>query len=107
MTPPRRPRGFVRAVGTELVDDEGPLLLRGVGLGNWVLAEGYMWRFGDELASPRQIEARIAELVGTARAAEFWRRFRDEFVTERDFALIAQLGFDHVRLPQRARRDRR
>jgi hypothetical protein len=42
-----------------------------------------MWRFGDELASPRQIEARIAELVGTARAAEFWRRFRDEFVTER------------------------
>ena len=103
MTPPRRPRGFVRAVGTELVDDEGPLLLRGVGLGNWLLAEGYMWLFGDELASPRQIEARIAELVGTARAAEFWRRFRDEFVTERDFALIAQLGFDHVRLPLNAR----
>jgi len=99
----RRPRGFVRAVGTELVDDDGPLLLRGVGLGNWLLAEGYMWRFGDELASPRQIERRIVGLVGLERADEFWRRFRDEFVTERDFALIAEQGFDHVRLPVNAR----
>ncbi|RZI88127.1 MAG: hypothetical protein EOO67_13505, partial [Microbacterium sp.] len=49
----RAPRGFVRAEGTRIVDDSGPLLLRGVGLGNWMLPEGYMWRFGDELASPR------------------------------------------------------
>src|SRR5690242_21227904 len=98
-----RPAGFVRAEGTHLVDDSGPLLLRGVGLGNWLLAEGYMWRFGDELSSPRQIEARVEALVGSERAEAFWRRFRDSFVTERDFALIAELGFDHVRLPINAR----
>ncbi|MGC4153354.1 MAG: cellulase family glycosylhydrolase [Propionicimonas sp.] len=95
--------GLVRASGTELVDDDGPLRLGGVGLGNWLVPEGYMWRFGDDLASPRQIEARIRWLVGPERAAEFWRRFRDEFITEQDFVLIAEAGFDHVRLPINAR----
>lgn len=95
--------GFVRAEGTHLVDDDGPLLLRGVGLGNWLLAEGYMWGFGDEQSSPRQIERRIEQLVGPAAAARFWTDFRDRFTTAADFALIAELGFDHVRLPINAR----
>lgn len=102
-SPRARPAGFVRADGTRLVDDDGPLLLRGVGLGNWLLAEGYMWAFGDEMASPRQIEHRFAELIGPERAARFWRRFRDTFITERDIELIAAHGFDHVRLPINAR----
>jgi endoglucanase len=95
--------GFVRAVGTALVDDQGPLLLRGVGLGNWLLAEGYMWLFGDEQSSPRLIEARVRELVGGERADEFWRRFVDTFITQADFAMIAEMGFDHVRLPINSR----
>ncbi|MFT4283829.1 MAG: cellulase family glycosylhydrolase [Protaetiibacter sp.] len=95
--------GFVRAEGSRLVDDQGPLLLRGIGLGNWLLAEGYMWRFGDEQSSPRQIEARIEGLVGPDAAAAFWRRFRDVFITEHDIREIAELGFDHVRLPINAR----
>jgi endoglucanase len=95
--------GFVRAQGTGLVDDRGPLHARGVGLGNWLLPEGYMWRFGDDLASPRQIEARIVHLVGAERAASFWNRFRSEFITEVDFAMIAGEGFDHVRLPINSR----
>ncbi len=102
MTPTPR-TGFVRAEGTSLVDDQGPLLLRGVGLGNWLLPEGYMWGFGDDQSSPRQIEQRIASLVGPEQAVAFWRRFRDVFIAERDFALIADAGFDHVRLPINAR----
>lgn len=95
--------GFVRAEGTQLVDDDGPLLPRGVGLGNWLLAEGYMWKFGDDMSSPRQIEGRVEQLVGSEAATAFWRRFRDAFITEEDIALIAELGFDHVRLPINAR----
>lgn len=102
MTHLHRP-GFVRAEGHRLVDDAGPLLLRGVGLGTWLLPEGYMWRFGDELASPRQIEARIGHLLGSAGASDFWRRFQDAFLADDDFALIAAQGFDHVRLPMNAR----
>ncbi|MEV4639891.1 cellulase family glycosylhydrolase [Actinoplanes sp. NPDC049548] len=96
--------GHIRTRGAEIVDASGrPLLLRGVGLGNWLLPEGYMWRFGDGLASPRQIEARIARLIGADAAADFWKRFRDVFVAEDDIARIAALGFDHVRLPINSR----
>ncbi|MEV0616568.1 cellulase family glycosylhydrolase [Nonomuraea sp. NPDC050404] len=96
--------GFVRADGARLVDGTGnPLLPRGIGLGNWLLAEGYMWKFGDELSSQRQIEQHLQTLVGPAKAAEFWTRFRATFITEADVAAIARLGFDHIRLPLNAR----
>jgi hypothetical protein len=97
--------GFVHVAGGRLRDGAGrPLVLRGVGLGNWLLPEGYMWRFepGGPL-SPRAIEAFVDDLVGPRRAAEFWRGFRDRFITEADIARIAAEGFDHVRLPLNAR----
>lgn len=103
----RRPAsftGFVRREGTQLVDGDGrPLLLRGVGLGNWLLPEGYMWRFGPRAESPREIEALVERLVGASDAEAFWRGFRDRYVTEHDIAAIAEMGFDHVRLPINAR----
>ncbi|MEV7007952.1 cellulase family glycosylhydrolase [Streptosporangium sp. NPDC051022] len=96
--------GFVRADGPRLTDGSGaPLLLRGIGLGNWLLPEGYMWKFGDEMSSPRQIERRVESLVGPGRAADFWAGFRAAFVTEQDVAAIARMGFDHVRLPLNSR----
>jgi endoglucanase len=85
-----RVEGFVHVVDGHLVDGSGaPLVLRGVGLGNWLLPEGYMWKFepGGPLA-PRQIEGFIRELVGSEQAAEFWTRFRDEFITEDDVIRI-------------------
>ncbi|MEB0303878.1 MULTISPECIES: cellulase family glycosylhydrolase [unclassified Cryobacterium] len=104
MTNPTRFNGYVHAHKAELVDGTGaPLLLHGIGLGNWLLAEGYMWKFGDEMSSPRQIEARITDLLGAERALEFWARYRDAFITEADIQRIAELGFDHVRLPINSR----
>jgi endoglucanase len=104
---PRRPAsfdGFVRAHEGRLVDGSGrDLLLRGVGLGNWLLPEGYMWQFGPGAESPREIEALVERLVGSAAATEFWARFQDAFITEADIVRIAESGFDHVRLPINAR----
>ena len=49
--------GYVHAEADRLVDGRGtPLLMRGVGLGNWLLPEGYMWCFEGGPQSPRQIE---------------------------------------------------
>ena len=96
--------GFVRRDRTELVDGDGrPLVLRGVGLGNWLLPEGYMWRFGPGAESPREIEALVERLVGASDAHIFWHEFRDRYITEDDIAAIAAFGFDHVRLPINAR----
>lgn len=97
---PHRFEGFVHVANGSLVDGSGmPVVLRGVGLGNWLLPEGYMWKFepGGPL-SPRQIEGFVHRLVGAERSVEFWTRFRDEFITEADIARIAAEGFDHVRV---------
>lgn len=103
----RRPAsfdGFVRAKGTTLVDgSDRELLLRGVGLGNWMLPEGYMWRFGPGAESPREIEALVLRLIGEESAARFWDAFRENFITEADIERIAASGFDHVRLPINSR----
>lgn len=96
--------GFVHAEDAHLVDGRGRrLLLHGVGLGNWLLPEGYMWRFGPGAESPRQIETLVERLLGTGPAVTFWDRFREEFITEADIAAIASSGFDHVRLPINSR----
>lgn len=98
-------KGFVHSAGGQLVDGEGqPLLLRGVGLGNWLLPEGYMWKFEHpRTQSPREIEALIQDLVGTDLATEFWERFRATFMTEDDIARIHAEGMNHVRLPINSR----
>jgi endoglucanase len=92
--------GFVTVRNGKIVDPDGqPLLLRGMGLGNWLLAEGYMWKLSPGRESAREIEALVVELVGPERADEFWRRFRDNFINADDIDRIAAEGMDHVRLP--------
>jgi hypothetical protein len=97
--------GFLRAVDGHLVDGLGQRrLLRGVGLGSWLLAEGYMWRFGNQgPQSPREIEQFVTGLVGDEQARRFWTGYRDNFITEADIEQIAAEGMDHVRLPINAR----
>ncbi|BCJ64089.1 cellulase family glycosylhydrolase [Polymorphospora rubra] len=96
--------GFLRRRHRSIVDGAGEeILLRGVGIGNWWLPEGYMWRFGDAAASPRQIEKVVEDLIGPGDAEQFWRRYRDEYVGEADVARMAAEGWNSVRLPLNAR----
>ncbi|MCU1525296.1 MAG: glycoside hydrolase family 5 [Microbacteriaceae bacterium] len=96
--------GYVHAHNARVVDGGGrELLLRGVGLGNWMLPEGYMWRFGPGAESPRQIETLIERLLGADAAEAFWAEFRNSFIAEPDIERIAASGFDHVRLPINSR----
>jgi hypothetical protein len=92
-------------VAGRLVDGAGnAVLLRGVGLGNWLLPEGYMFRFFPPAPqSPREIEALLVDLVGEHDAAAFWRGFRTHWVGESDIRAIAAADMNHVRLPINAR----
>jgi hypothetical protein len=87
-----------------MVDESGrKVLLQGVGLGNWMLPEGYMWRFGDQGDRPRKIEKIVSDLIGPQNAARFWSEYRANYVAEADIARIAKLGFNSVRPALNAR----
>ncbi len=95
---------FLRTNGQDIVDGNGnKIMLRGVGLGNWLLPEGYMWKFGKEGDRPRKIEKIVSDLIGAEKAAEFWQQFRKYYITEADIARIAELGFNSVRPALNAR----
>jgi endoglucanase len=97
--------GFLRTQGQNMVDENGnAVLLRGVGLGNWLLPEGYMWKFGNQGDRPRKIEAIVNELIGPQSAERFWLEFRRNYITEADIRRIAELGFNSVRPALNARR---
>ncbi|WP_260583568.1 glycoside hydrolase family 5 protein [Sphingopyxis sp. PET50] len=94
-----RAEGFLKVQGTRIVDDSGqPVILRGMGLGGWMLQEGYMLKLG-EVGQQHRIRARLAELVGEERTAEFYRTWLDNHTTEADIAQMAAWGFNSVRLP--------
>ena len=90
---------FVTTRGKEIVAPDGkPLLLKGINLGNWLLPEGYMFKF-KSTNSPRLIQAAINELVGEDEARQFWKTYRDNYITREDIHFIKQSGFNSVRVP--------
>src|SRR5258708_33606133 len=90
---------FVTTRGKEIVAPDGkPLLLKGINLGNWLWPEGYMFKF-KSTNSPRVIQAAINELVGEDEARQFWKTYRDNYITREDIHFIKQSGFNSVRVP--------
>jgi len=78
--------------------DSRPILLRGISLGNWLLPEGYMFHF-EKAVSPRLIEDAFTELVGPDQMRQFWRTWRQRYVTRADVQLLKRLGFNSLRVP--------
>jgi len=92
--------GFLRTDGTRIVNERGEeVLLTGMGLGNWLLWEGYMWRFYGRYDRPRTIETLLCEVAGEEYTADFIRRFRETYITKEDVRLMAEEGFNSVRVP--------
>src|SRR6476620_6857887 len=90
---------FVTVRGKELISPDGkPLLLKGINLGNWLLPEGYMFKF-KTANSPRLIQTVVNELLGEDEARRFWTAFRENYITREDIRLIKQSGFNSVRVP--------
>lgn len=96
-----RVKGFLKAKGKSIVNEDGEeIILSGWGLGNWLLQEGYMWTAGgSRFDRPQRIEAVIRELTGSKYAEEFWKKFRQDYITREDIKLMAEQGYNSVRIP--------
>ena len=90
---------FIHVEGQSLVQFDGTkFLIRGTNLGNWLNPEGYM--FGFQKASCEwSIDQMFRQLVGPDKTAEFWKRFKDNYITQQDISFIARTGANTIRVP--------
>jgi len=91
---------FAHTEHKQIVDAGGkPLLVRATNLGNWMVPEGYMWMLQGGPQSPSEIRALALELLGPEGSEAFWRKYRENYVTREDIALLHRAGFNAVRVP--------
>lgn len=92
--------GYYTTHGQNIIDRESreTVQLRGIGLGGWLLPEGYMWGIR-VLDRPRQFEEAIVDLIGERNARKFWHLYRTNFVTRSDIADMKSWGVNTVRIP--------
>jgi hypothetical protein len=91
---------FAHTDHKQIVDAAGnPLLVRATNLGNWLVPEGYMWLFSGGPQSPAEIRALVFELLGPEGSAAFWHKYRENYVTREDIALLHRAGFNSIRVP--------
>jgi endoglucanase len=90
---------LLKAKGIAIVRDNGDtVLLRGMGLGGWMLQEGYMFRLSN-LGQQYKIKEKINELIGQAKVNEFYDQWLLNHTTKADIDSMAAWGFNSVRLP--------
>lgn len=92
-------QGYLKTAGTKIVNEKGEnILLRGMGLGGWMLQEGYMLRL--QGTNPQySIRKRIAELIGAEHTQRFYDAWLKNFTTKADIDSMRSWGFNSVRLP--------
>ncbi|MCP5364238.1 MAG: glycoside hydrolase family 5 protein [Hyphomicrobiales bacterium] len=90
---------YVFRQGTQFIAPDGhPVRLKGINLGNWLLPEGYMFKF-DPSVTPLTIYNIVQQLIGGQDAQDFWQRFRALYVGRNDISFIKRAGFNSIRVP--------
>ena len=86
--------------GKQIVNAKGEnVLLRGIGLGGWMLQEPYMLKLSGAAVAQYDIRNKITELIGEERCSEFYAAWLRNMITERDIDSIKAWGFNSIRLP--------
>ena len=93
-------QGYLHTNGKAIVDgNEDTLILRGMGLGGWMLQEGYMLQTASFATAQYQIRDKIEQLIGTTDMEIFYDKWRENHVRKVDIDSLKSWGFNSVRLP--------
>ena len=88
---------FLSTSGMDVVDPDGnTFILKGMGLGGWLVPEGYMLLTG---GSPTDIRNKFIDLVGEDSTNAIMKRYEENYVGEKDIEQLAKWGFNSVRVP--------
>jgi endoglucanase len=92
--------GFLKASGKAIVNSQGTAVyLKGLGLGGWLVPEGYMLHTSGFANSPTEIRNKIEALIGKTNADAYYNEYYKYYVNKADIDRIALWGFNSVRLP--------
>jgi hypothetical protein len=93
-------QGFLHRDGQNIIDGNGKnIVLRGLGLGGWMVQEGYMIQTGAFAGSQYKIKQKITDLIGAKDTEEFYKAYKANGITKRDIDSLAAWGFNSIRLP--------
>jgi hypothetical protein len=93
-------QGFLKADGKQIVNEKGEnVLLRGIGLGGWMLQEPYMFQLSEVAGTQTEIKSKISELIGQKNCDEFYTLFMNNMISEKDIDALKKWGFNSIRLP--------
>lgn len=94
---PKTSAQYVHTEGTQIIDEKGnELIWRGIGLGGWMLQEGYMLRTS---GPQHELEERIESLVGAEKKQQFYDAWLANHTRKIDVDSLASWGFNMIRLP--------
>lgn len=85
--------------GKQIIDPAGnSIILKGTNLGNWLVPEGYMFKF-EQVNSPGRIDDFLYEMIGPDSLEVFWHKYLDNYITHDDIKYLKQIGCNHLRIP--------
>lgn len=91
-------QNYVKCSGKAITKPNGDtLLIRSMGLGNWMVQEGYMMHtsnFGD---AQHELRDTIEDLIGVQNTNDFYDAWLDNYVTKRDIDSLKSWGFNTIR----------
>lgn len=90
---------FITSKGKEIIDADGKqFLIKGTNLGNWLVPEGYMFKFKNTNSS-RLIDETFKELIGPDATKDFWKKYLDTYITKEDIHYLKTTGINSLRVP--------
>lgn len=93
-------QGFLKANGNSIVNANGKeVILRGIGLGGWMLQEPYMLQLGGIAANQNSIRSKITDLIGEDAANKFYNAWLTNDCGKADIDSLSAWGFNSIRLP--------
>ena len=91
---------FLSVDGQNIVNEAGePMLLRGMGLGGWMVQEGYMMQTSGFAGPQYEIRAMIEDLIGVENTDDWYEAWLQNHVQKSDIDSLKAWGFNSVRLP--------
>jgi hypothetical protein len=94
-------QGFLKTNQKLIVNGSGEQIkLKGIGLGGWLVQEGYMLKTPySTMGAEHEIKREIEKLVGPAKTEELYSIYHLNYVRKIDIDSISAWGFNSIRLP--------